>query len=155
MADAPARDFFDKAREVVSAAVFIAGALAIIGSLLDWVTFPIDEHALPGVLSSPPLSGVDVGDGKWVLGAGVVIVVAAFLLVVRQSAGPAWVSLIVSMVVGAIGVSDFRGVAEVSAEVDIVGVPHVGVGLTMVVGAAILGLLASIAGIAASPRRGR
>lgn len=153
MADAPARDFFDKAREVVSMALFLAGALAIVGSLLDWVTFSVAEQAVPGVRPSDPLSGLDVGDGKWVLGAGVVVILAAFLLVLRQSAGYAGLALIASIVIGAIGVSDFRGIGEVTAEVNLVGVPHAAIGLTLVVAAAIIGLIASIAGIAATPRR--
>ena len=50
MADPPARDIFDRAREWVSAALFLAGALAIVGSLLDWVTFSVTEaHKPPAV----------------------------------------------------------------------------------------------------------
>jgi hypothetical protein len=155
MADPPAREFFDRAREWVSGALFLAGALAIVSSMLDWVTYKLGPGPTPGITFrvSEPRSGLDVGDGRWVLGAGIVIIVAAFLLVLRQKAGYAGLAMLASIVIGAIGVSDYRGIGEVTKEVDLVGVPHVGIGLTLAVAAAVLGLLASIAGIAATPRR--
>ncbi|HEY7876476.1 MAG TPA: hypothetical protein VIG64_15280 [Actinomycetota bacterium] len=158
MADAPARDFFDKARELVSAALFVAGALAIVGSLLDWVTFTLDPP-LFGVIAprpSDPISGFDVGDGWLVAGAGVVLIAAAFLLVLRRRAGFAGLGLLASMFIGAIAISDYRGVGDLTSdlarELDLVGEPHAAIGLTLVVAASILGLIASVAGIAATPR---
>jgi hypothetical protein len=61
--------------------------------------------------------------------------------------------MLASIVIGAIGVSDYRSIGEVTAEIDLIGIPHPAIGLTLVVAAAILGLLASIAGVAATPRR--
>jgi hypothetical protein len=159
MADAPARDFFDKAREWVSAALFLAGALAIVGSLLDWVTFTLEEPLLGTLADEPsePLTGFDVGDGRWVAAAGAVVIVSAFLLVLRRSAGMAGLSLVASIVIGAIAISDYRGVGDLTSdlarELDLVGEPHAAIGLTLVVAGAILGLIASVAGIAATPRR--
>jgi hypothetical protein len=152
MADSPAREFFDRAREWVSGGLFLAGALAIVGSLLDWVTFTVTDQAVPGVRPSDPLSGLDVGDGGVVIAAAVIVILSAFLLVLRQRAGHAGIAMLASIVIGAIGVSDYRDIGEVSAEVELIGVPHVGIGLTLVVAASILGLLASIAGVAATPR---
>ena len=152
MADSPAREFFDKARGWVSGGLFLAGALAIIGSLLDWVTFTVAEQAVPGARPSEPLSGLDVGDGRWVIGAAVVIIGCAFLLVLRQRAGYAGLAMLASILIGAISVSDYRGIADVATEVGLVGIPHAGLGLTLAVAASIVGLLASIAGVAATPR---
>ncbi len=153
MADPAARDIFDKAREWVSAALFLAGALAIVGSLLDWVTFTVAEPAVPGVRPSDPISGLDIGDGKVVAGAGVVMILGAFMLVLRQKAAYAGLAMIASVVAGAISVSDYRSIGEVTAQVNLVGVPHVATGLTLVVVASFLGLVASIAGVLATPRR--
>lgn len=152
MADSPAREFFDRARGWVSGGLFLAGALAIIGSLLDWVTFTVAEQAVPDVRPSAPRSGLDVPDGRWVIGAAIVIIVCAFLLVLRRRAGYAGLAMLASILIGAISVSDYRGIADLTTEVGLVGIPHVGVGLTLVVAAAILGLLSSIAGVAATPR---
>jgi hypothetical protein len=153
MADSPAREFFDKARGWVSAGLFFAGALAIVGSLMDWVTFTVTEQALPGARPSDPRSGLDVGDGRVVIGAGVVLIVAAFLLVLRRRAAYAGLAMLASIVIGAIGVSDYRGINDLAAGIGFVGIPHAGLGLTLVVVASILGLIAAIAGVAATPRR--
>jgi hypothetical protein len=156
MDDSLARDAFDRAREWVSGALFLAGALAIVGSLMDWVTFDFDDERFLelGVEPSDPISGFDVGDGWWVAAAGVVLIGAAFLLVLRgRGAG---LSLVASIVIGGIAISDYRGVGNVTSdlarELNLVGEPHPAIGLTLVAVAAILGMLASIAGIAATPR---
>jgi hypothetical protein len=147
-----ARDFFDKARARVSAGLFIAGAVAIVGSLLDWVVFKLDPSALPNQDASLPISGLDVGgDGAVALGAGIALIVCAFLLVLRRRALYSGLALLASVVIGAIGISDYRGVADLAPNVR-VGEARPGIGLTLVVFAAILGLIASVAGIAATPR---
>lgn len=158
MADPAARgDAFETARQWVSGFLFLAGALAIVGSLMDWVTFGFDDRRFlePGVEPSAPKTGFDVGDGWFVAIAGVVVIAAAFSLVIRgRGAG---LSLVASMVIGGIAISDYRGVAnptsDLARELDVVGEAHVAIGLTLVVAAAILGLLASVAGIAATPRQ--
>lgn len=148
------RDFFDTARAAVSGGLFLAGALAIIASLLDWVRFTLD----PGITSvnrdaSPPISGLDVGhDGTVVLIAGLVILACAFLLVLRGRAGYAGLALVASIVIGAIAISDYKGVADLAPNVR-VGQPGVGLGLVLAVAAGLLGVLAAVAGIAATPRR--
>lgn len=162
MGQPAARDFFERAREVVSAGLFVAGAAAVVGSLLDWVSFSLVEPAgsaiRPGQHASPPVSGFDVGDGKWVLGAGIVIIVAAFLLVLRRAAVYAGLALVASIVIGSIAISDYRGVANLTSDIarklNLVGEPHPALGLTLVAMAALLGLVVSVAGIAATPRGG-
>ena len=152
MADSPAREVFESARVWVSGALFLAGSMAIIGSLLDWVTFVIDDERVLelGARPSSPVSGFDVGDGRWAAAAGVAIIVAAFLLVIRgRGAG---LSLLASIVAGAVAIADYRDLTNLTADLAS-GEPQAGIGLTLVVAAAILGLLASVAGIAATPRR--
>lgn len=157
MADPTASgDAFETARQWVSGLLFLAGALAIVGSLMDWVTFTLDEPVIGKVVPpSDPVSGFDVGDGWFVAVAGAVVIAAAFSLVIRRRG--AGLSLLASMVIGGIAISDYRGVgnptSDLARELDVVGDAHVAIGLTLVVAAAILGLLASVAGIAATPRR--
>jgi hypothetical protein len=158
MADPAARgDAFETARQWASGALFLAGALAIVGSLMDWVTFGFDERRFLdlGVEPSDPVSGFDVGDGWFMMIGGVVLIASAFSLVLRgRGAG---LSLLASVVIGGIAISDYRDVgnltSDLARELNLVGEPHPAIGLTLVVAAAILGLLASIAGIAATPRQ--
>jgi hypothetical protein len=161
MGQPDARDFFDRAREVVSAGLFVAGAAAVVGSLLDWVTFTLPEPLgtvnVSNQSPSPPISGFDLGDGRWVMGAGIVVIVCAFLLVIQGRALWAGIALIASIVIGSIAISDYRGVgdltSDVSRELDLVGEPHAATGLVLVAIAALIGLIVSVAGVAATPRR--
>ena len=154
------RDFLDRAREKVSAGLFVAGAAAIVGSLLDWVTFtlpePLGSVNVSNQRPSPPISGFDAGDGRWVMAAGIAIILCAFLLVLRAQAVYAGISLIASIMIGGIAISDYKGVGDLTSDLsrrlDLVGEPHAAVGLTLVAIAALLGLIVSVAGIAATPR---
>ena len=157
------RDFFDKARERVAAGLFVAGAAAVVGSVLDWVTFSLPEPV--GTVSqtnqkpSPPISGFDAGDGRWVMAGGAVIILCAILLVLRRQALYAGLALCASIVIGSIAISDYKGVGDISSDLsrrlDVIGEPHVAAGLTLVAIAALLGLIVSVAGIAATPRANR
>ena len=148
-----ARDAFDTARGWASGGLFLAGALGILGSLADWVRFTLDENlAVEGARPTPPLTGFDVGDGWWAAGASLVMIAGAFLLVLRARPGFGGLCLIASIVLGAIAISDYRGVSDYEPKINFVGEPHAAIGLILVVAAAILGLFASIAGIAATPR---
>jgi hypothetical protein len=154
-----ARDFFDKARERVSFGMFVAGAAAVVGSVLDWVTFslpePVGSINLSNQRPSPPISGFEAGDGRWVMAAGAVIIVCSILLVLKGRALYAGLAFCASLVVGAIAISDYKGVGDVSSDLsrklDVVGEPHVAIGLTLVAIAALLGLIMSVAGVAATP----
>ncbi|MEA2477017.1 MAG: hypothetical protein QOC87_1216 [Actinomycetota bacterium] len=156
----PTRDIFDSARIVASILIGIAGALAIVGSVMDWVNFTLPEagtgaphHQGP----SAPIGGLDVRDGNIVIIAGVVLLVAALLLVVSAKGRWALLGLISSVVIGAIAIADYRGLGDVSSvlsrKLNVVGEAHAAAGLTLVAGAALLGLIASVLGIAATPYR--
>lgn len=164
--DDPARgDYFDRARRVAATGLFVAGLLAVAGSLLPWVDVtpppivPEDQSELAGALI-----GIEISDGRVVLGAGVVIVAAAALLVLRRRAGWAWLALGASMLVGAIGISDYR---EISGFVPEEGLPPPFVrraerigevdpapAMILVPAAGIFGVVASVGALAATPSSG-
>lgn len=156
-----ARDFFDTARERVAAGLFVAGATAVVGSVLDWVTFslpePVGSVNVSNQRPSPPISGLDAGDGRWVMAAGAVLIVCSIMLVLRGRALYAGISFCASIVIGAIAISDYKDVGDISSDLsrrlDIVGEGHVAIGLTLVAIASLMGLILSVAGIAAAPRR--
>ncbi|MDQ3646870.1 MAG: hypothetical protein M3345_08065 [Actinomycetota bacterium] len=158
-------DFFHRARILASAGQMIAGAMAISGVFLDWVRITARPELVPGSdfgdtpveapQVSAPLNGLDIGwDGRWVLIAGVVLIVASILVLTRARGG--WYGFWAAIAIGAISFADYRGVGDVSWAIDrgleIVGKPVVGAGLTLVAVAAVLGLIASVGAIAASPR---
>ena len=161
-------DFFDRARSWAAALMAVAGLVAIAGSVLDWVTITTlpelregarfgDDVELKEPTASEPFTGLEAGDGWWSLAGGVVLVVAAVLLLVRKRAMWGWVGLLGAVVVGAIGVADYRGIGDLSSSLshrlNIVGGAEPALGITLVVAAAFAGLLGSVAGIAASPHR--
>jgi hypothetical protein len=162
------RDFFDVARAWASAVMLAAGAAAIVGSTLDWVSITLRPELRPGTTfqgeanrpESPritkPFSGLEARDGWWSLAGGVALAGAGVLLFVRGRAAWAWVGVLGSVLIGSIAMADYRGIGDLSSSIshrmDIVGAAEPGLGLTLVVGAAIAGLVASVAGIAASPR---
>ena len=161
-------DFFDRARAWAAVLMAVAGVAAIGGSAMDWVTITMRPELRQGArfggdveLREPrvsePFTGLEAGDGWWSLAGGVVLVVAAALLLVRKRAVWGWLGLLGAVLVGAIGVADYRGIGDLSSSLshrlNIVGGAEPAVGITLVVGAAIAGLLGSVAGIAASPHR--
>ena len=160
-------DFFDRARRFAVAMLLLAGVAAIAGSSLDWVTItappPIHPQADFGAnqvaLEQPrtrPFSGLEAGDGYWVLGGGIVIVIAAGMLLIRPRGRWALLAFLASLIIGAIAFADYRGVGDVSSSIltrmDI-GSARPGVGLTLVAAAGFLGIVGSAAAIAATPPR--
>lgn len=160
-------DFFDRARRLAVALLLLAGVAAIAGSALDWVTITkqtrIDPQADFGsdqsALEEPrtrPFSGLEAGDGYWALGGGIVIVIAAGLLLIRPRGRWAILAFLASLIIGAIAFADYRGVGDVSSSIsrrmEIVAA-RPGVGLTLVAAAGFLGIVGSAAAIAATPPR--
>jgi len=157
-------DFFDRVRSVAGGALMASGAAAAVGSLLDWVTITPPPKVRPafrnmdleGVKASQPFSGLEAGDGWWVIGAGVVMILTAGLLIVRQRSLYAWIALLAAMVMGGITFADFRAIGDLgsglSRRMDIVGQARPALGITLVAAAALVGIVAAGAGIAASPR---
>jgi LPXTG-motif cell wall-anchored protein len=105
---------------------------------------------------SRPFTGLEAGDGWWSVGGGAILVLAAALLYVRRRAVWGWAGLLGSILIGSVGIADYRGIGDLSSSIshrmDIVGQAAPALGLTLVVAAAIVGVVASVAGIAASPR---
>lgn len=154
----PTRDIFDNARITASILITLAGVAAIVGSVMNWVSFTLPEtgrgaphHQGP----SAPVGGLDVRDGNVVIVAGVVLLVAALLLFVSSKGRWALLGLLAAMVIGAVAIADYRGLDDVSSvlsrKLDVVGEAHAAAGLVLVGIAAVVGLLASVLGLAATP----
>jgi hypothetical protein len=162
-------DFFDKARRFAIAVLLLAGVAAIAGSALDWVTitvrpqldpgadFGADQEALEEPGRTRPFTGLEAGDGYWALGGGVVIVIAAGLLLIRPRGRWAILAFLASLIIGAIAFADYRGLGDVNSSIstrmDIQAAVRPGVGLTLVAAAGFLGIVGSAAAIAATPPR--
>jgi hypothetical protein len=162
-------DFFDVARKWAAVLLVGAGVLAVVGSMLDWVTITVrpslsenidfgdQRDALEAPQVTEPFSGLEAGEGYWVLGAGIVLVAMGALLLLRRRALYAWLALLASVVIGAVAFADFRGVGDLSSSfsrrMEIVGKARPALGLTLVAVSAFMGVLGAAGGIAASPKR--
>lgn len=156
-------DYFDRVRLVAALAIAAAGIMAVVGSLLDWVAIEVPAELVPGfdfgdqAVDEPefsPFSGVDSPDGIIVLFAGIALVGSAVRLLIRRRG--AWLAFLVSVVVGGIGVADYRSANDLNSglcqRMQCLGDIRPGVGLTLVAVAGVLGLIASVAAVAATPR---
>ena len=148
------RDFLERARVWSATGMFIAAALLVAGSFLDWISIAqLPEH-IPSNQAhrAPPFNGFDVGDGFTICVAAIVVAVCAMLLVLKAKGGYAWTGLVASIVAGGIAISDYRGIDALFVELEGIGRGvDPGVGLTLVAGGAFLGLIAAVAGVAATP----
>jgi LPXTG-motif cell wall-anchored protein len=162
-------DFFDKARRVAVAALIAAGAATIVGSTLDWVTISerpvlqqgVDFQEQNRFLEEPevtePFTGLEAEYGYYSLAGGIVVLAGALLLLWRKRGKYAWLAFIASIGIGAIAISAYRGIADSSSALyqtmDIIGRAEPALGVTLVTAGAIVGLLASVVGVAATPYR--
>lgn len=155
MQPAGSRNYFDRARAVAASALFAAGAAAILGSLLEWVVVEDKPPSVPDdqLDRLPPLSGIEVTDGWYVIAAAALIVVSAFALILRKRSGWGWLAFVSSTVIGAVAVADYRDIEGLFSDVEGIGRgPVPGLGLMLVIAASFVGIVASVAGVAASPR---
>lgn len=155
MSASQGRDYFDKARLVSASVLFAAGVAAIAGALLDWVVVEATPPEVPAnqLDRLPPFSGLELGDGYVVLIAGVVVVLSAFMLVIRSSSGFAWLAFLGSIVIGGIAFADYRGVEQLHLDLEGIGTsPSPGIGLVLVAVAGFVGLVGAVAAIAATPK---
>lgn len=154
MSDAETSDYFDRARSIAAAFMVAAGAAAIVGSLLDWVT--IEPPVIIPADQAPrteAFSGVDAKDGLFIIGGGVLLLLFALLIFLRRRSIWGWAGFLVSMIIGAVGVADYRGIEQIFYdEMNRIGSPAPALGLSLVVAAGFIGLVASAAGVAATPR---
>lgn len=136
-----------------------AGAAGIIGSLLDWVTITDLPTILPEseVPHAQPVSGIDATDGIWVIVMSVLVIDGALLLWLRRTSGWAWLGFLASIVTGAIGIADYRAIADETSgllqRLEVVGRVDHGIGILLVAAAGLLGVIFSLIGVAATPRR--
>ncbi|HET7483059.1 MAG TPA: hypothetical protein VFK89_09380 [Actinomycetota bacterium] len=149
----PTRDAFDTARSASAAAMVAAGAAAIIGTMLDWVTVtPPQIVPLSQADRTEPFTGWETGHGIYIVGAAAIVIVCAVLLVVRRRSFYAWGAFLASIVVGGIGISNYRGLDSLFYEqMDRIGRASPALGITLVAAGGIVGVIAAAAGVAASP----
>lgn len=154
--NAAARDYFGRARAWAATGLFVAAGLCILGSFLDWVTIARLPQTIPAdqAARAEPFNGLDIGDGWWTLAAGIALLISAVLLVLREHGRYAWWGFVAAMVAGGIAISDYRGIAEVFENWGGIGLgPQPGLGLSLIAVGSLVGLVASVAGIAATPKR--
>lgn len=169
MRSAMQSDFFDKARRFAAAGIVLAGLCAIGGSFLDWaviterqvapnVDFGEDAGEIePG--QGEEFKGVDDRDGRLTLAGGIGLIAAAVALLVRKTTGTAWIAFWISLAIGGIAFADFRTISSNDAAPRGILIRHevgaeasAGPGLAVVAAAGMLGVLASVGGVAATPR---
>jgi hypothetical protein len=148
-------NYFDKARTVAAAFLIAAGASVILGAFLDWVSVtPPEVVPASEAPKVEPFSGVETTDGWIVIVSGAILIVCGIITGVRRSSISALVAFGTAVVIGAVGIADYRGIDDLFyREMNRVGEPVPAVGIMLVVGGAIVGLLSAAMAMAASPRR--
>ena len=150
-------DYFDKARAAASAGLMAAGAAAVVGAVLDWVTIdPPGQGPAAELAKAEPFTGIEARDGWYVIACAGVLIACAFLLVATRKGGFAWLAFTASFVMGVIGIADYRAVGDLTSDIsrrmEVVGDAQPAIGLILVLVAAFLGIVSSLAGVAATPR---
>jgi hypothetical protein len=148
------RDYFERARAWAATGLFLAGTLSIVGSFLDWVTISQLPEVIPPdqAARAEPFNGFDVTDGWATLAAGVVMLFAAVMLVVKARSSFAWLGFAAAVVAGGIAISDYRGIEQLFVDLEgIGGDPDPGIGLIFIAIGSLLGLVSAVTGIAATP----
>jgi hypothetical protein len=148
--------YFDKARSVAAALMIAAGAAAIIGSILDWVDItPPPTVPETDLARTQPYSGIDAGDGWWIVALAVILISCALALAITRRRGWARLAFIACIVMGGIAIAGVRAVGEldsgITQRMDVVGDPDPALGVLLVAAAAVLGFLGAVIGLAASP----
>lgn len=146
-------DTFDRARSIAAACLVAAGAAVILGTVLDWVTIeppplvPVDQIA-----ATEPFAGLETKSAPYLLiGAGVVILSALFLVARRKSLY-AWLAFLASMMIGGIAFQNYRGIEELFyVQMERIGDPEPALGLMLVAAGGVVGVIAGAAGVAAIP----
>ena len=157
MTEGTTTDIFDRARSIAAAALVAAGAATIIGTLLDWVTLaPPELIPADQIPRTEPFSGLDTKSAPYLLIAAGIVILAALLLVVRRKTFYAWTGFLASVVIGAIGFQNYRGLEELSYDqMERIGEPAAAIGLMLVVAGGIVGVIAGAAGAVSIPPEDR
>ena len=160
-------DIFERVRRIAVALMLAAGLVTALGSVIDWVViaerpqlrsdfdFGSENPGIEKPTVSRPFSGVEATYGLYSLAGGVAIALGGALLAVQRRGRYALVGFAGAVVAGAIAIAAYRGIADQSSalyqHMDIVGRAEPALGLTLVAGGAIVGLIASVLGLAATP----
>ncbi len=150
----PSDTFLDRARSIASVVIFVAGVLALVGSLLDWVV--ITE--LPGRIPADqrdqalPFAGIEADDGIITASCGAAMVLLPIGLVLRRRSLYAWLTFMAAVTAGAVSIGAYRSIQDLFAhELDRIGEAEPAFGLSVVIAGGVLGVIGSVAGIAATP----
>lgn len=163
MTESGARDIFDTTRLASAAFLIVSGLAAIAGSVLDWVTItalplvPEGSAAAREVAErGTPFTGLEADWGWASLVAGVVVLACGALLALRARSGYAILAMLASIVVGAVGIAAFRAIGDddspLMREMARIGEMSPGIGVVLVTLGGIVGLLAAVAGVVATPK---
>ena len=152
------RDYFEKARLGSASLLFAAGLTAAAGSLLEWahvVECPPRRTAEVAARCAS-YNGITAGDGWVSLVAGAGVILCAVLLAIRGRGVWARLAFLASIVVGAVGMSAYRAVSDTTSAISLrtgaIGRYEAAIGVSLVAAAGLIGLIASVGGIAATPR---
>jgi hypothetical protein len=135
-----------------------AGGAAILGAVLNWVSIePPGQGPAAELAKAEPFTGIEARDGWYVIACAGVLIVCAFLIVATKKSGFAWLAFATSFVMGMIAIADYRAVGDLTSDIsrrmEVVGEAQPAIGLILVLVAAFVGIVSSLAGVAASPRR--
>jgi hypothetical protein len=149
------RDYFDKARSVAAVLLLGVGIAAVAGAFLEWVTIRPPERVPADQASRlDAFTGMETSDGWVVVALAGAIVLSALFLVIRKRSFYAWIAFWCSMLMGGISIADYRGIDKLFyEEMNRIGDPAPAFGLTLVAVAGLVGIVASVTGVAASPKR--
>src|SRR5918999_1932970 len=113
MAAGGSPDYFDRARAVAAAFLMVAGAAVVLGAFLDWVSVTPPEVVPPDQADNVrPFSGIETSDGWIVIVAGAILLVCGIITGIRRSSGSAMTAFGAAVIIGAIGIADYRGVND-------------------------------------------
>ena len=157
-------DTFTRARIWAGVIMLLVGLAAVVGSVVDWVTVTPPPEPPAGVdfenepfaeeESSEPFNGLEAGDGWITLGGGGAQLIAGLLLINRRRGG--WVGILASIPIGAIAISAYKALGSPTSglleKTNTVGDVDPGLGLTLIAAAALVGLIAGVIGVAATPK---
>lgn len=149
------RDYFERARAWTATGLVVAAALLFGGSLLDWVSVEDLPDTIPSDQArfAEPFNGFDVGDGYVTAGVGIALVFCAVMIVVKAKNSFAWLAFCLSIVAGAVAISDYRDISGLFEQFGGIGRGiSPGIGITLVAAGALLALVSSVGAVAATPR---
>lgn len=153
-----------KARVWAGSLLLLSGVVAVIGASIDWVSVTPPPSPPPGVNfedepfaeeeSSEPFTGLEAGDGWFVVAGAGALLVAGIMLVSQRGGG--WLGFFATIPIGAIAIAAYRALSSPTSSLlertETVGDVDPAAGLVLTAFAALAGLIASVVGIAATPR---